>query len=858
MGDATKITSEDSGALMGGSGSKEKGFDVNKVDYGSAAAAVVSERVVETETVVEATFDSNSELECGLEGKEKIGVENLSSISNARTSVLVNGIDAGVSANASSNGVIASDEKIKDDEGSCAVTVEGDFGDLKKLSGSGTTGFYSNLNGDGKGEGHGEKLEDKDNGFLVGDFVWGKIKSHPWWPGQIYNAKDASEFAVKHKQEGRLLVAFFGDGSCSWCLPSQLIPFVENFEEMSKDSSSKSFLNAVQRAVDEVGRVVELEMICNCIPEEKKEGLARPVVVNAGLKPGVIMPKVDFYRLSIAKHESTELIAKVRQFAKAVSVDNALELAVFRSWLSAFYRFKGGYQMPQYHEPIHIEGLEDENNSVSDVANDSSDPIEAPTVGPMEEYWVPPDVDAANSRALSDDKFFHRRKQKSVAELMGESTIVKPESQKRSKNKDGTDIGKTLKKRKVEISESSEIKNENVLKAENGGVGAVNRVKPREIEVVDAEMASGEAKEELETVSSPRERKLSKYLSPPYTNLSWWMGNSSSKIVSEIGSDKSSKTARSGKRMAEGSGDLFASQSVSKYVDKASEEELPNGQLERPQTVENNMTLSFSTSHVDVPVNELLSEIQSAALDPFYLSRKGSLDMVWEFVTAFRSSTYLHGPDFKIYRKCKAGEKRKSLPSQLGNDFAPKKAQSMKTSKVLKAEGAKVERRALPCLTLSFTSGFPLPSKEDIMRLFGKFGVLNEKKTKVLPDSHLVRIVYMRDSDAEAAFKSSLIESPFGFEQVNYRLKRSSAGSRSRISRPNVCSPLKQTPADDLILDVSVVKRKFEIMTAILENYHSKFSPEDKCGLKDDMRHLREKVETTCDKVRLMAENSSS
>ncbi|KAL2528967.1 uncharacterized protein Fot_21568 [Forsythia ovata] len=41
----------------------------------------------------------------------------------------------------------------------------------------------------------------------------------------IYDPQDASSFAGKHIRMDRLLVAFFGDGSFSWCLPAQLIPF---------------------------------------------------------------------------------------------------------------------------------------------------------------------------------------------------------------------------------------------------------------------------------------------------------------------------------------------------------------------------------------------------------------------------------------------------------------------------------------------------------------------------------------------------------------------------------------------------------------------------------------------------------
>ncbi|MCI64513.1 PWWP domain protein, partial [Trifolium medium] len=30
-----------------------------------------------------------------------------------------------------------------------------------------------------------DDLVDEKSEFSVGDFVWGKIKSHPWWPGRV-------------------------------------------------------------------------------------------------------------------------------------------------------------------------------------------------------------------------------------------------------------------------------------------------------------------------------------------------------------------------------------------------------------------------------------------------------------------------------------------------------------------------------------------------------------------------------------------------------------------------------------------------------------------------------------------------
>ncbi|KAL0461690.1 UNVERIFIED_CONTAM: hypothetical protein Slati_0056600 [Sesamum latifolium] len=885
---------------MGGSGSKSKEnwvgtSDVREDGVGSAAAraaapaaAVVSEGVPQSETVVESAFDGGSPVDCGSGDQEK----EKSSVSYGSTSVSVNGSNSG-------DAVVGSGGKIKDGEGSCADNGEDECADYEKLNGSGRDGLYLDVDGDPKGEGDVEKLGNQENGFRPGDFVWGKIKSHPWWPGQVYDPEDASEFAMKCKQEGRLLVAFFGDGSCSWCLPSQLIPFVENFVEMSTRSSSKSFLNAVQSAVDEVGRLVELQMTCKCIPEEKKDALARPTVVNAGLKAGVLRPEVDIHRLSIHIYESAELIEKVRELAKTALFCSALDIAVIRSWLSAFYRSKGSHQLPAYHDPLPIEGLEDKNKNVDEVSDDFSVPIEVPIMGPQDDDWLSsPTGGAVNSQGRSDNKIYHKRKQKSVAELMGEKKTIKPESLKRVTVKDGTDLekpvssqkrkknndgeveggggasstGKTGRKRKAEVSESAGTTDEKVRVADGVSEGPLSG-KPKEINVADVE--NTDSKEESERVLSPRERKKSKYLSPPYTNLTWRTGNSSFRMESENEDDKSTKIAQVVDRTTEAT------------VDKSCERKLPNGQAEgvdisvdtNPQTTENDKKMTFPASDVDAHVNELLSEIQLAALDPFYLSKKGSLDMVWAFISALRSSTYLHGSDYKIFRKCTSGGKRKSLPSQLENqqnDSTQKKAKSpeQSTPKALKAEGTSdiskskktIEVSALPCLILEFTPRFPLPSKEDIVKLFSKFGSLNRKETKVVAESHSVQIVYVKDCDAEAAFKSSLSQSPFGLENVNYRLQRSSAGSRSTRSHTKVSPPLKRAiekrssshPADDLISDVSIIRQKLEIMTAILENYHSKFSPKDKSSLKDEMKHLMEEVETISEKVRVMAENTSS
>ncbi|KAI4295174.1 hypothetical protein MLD38_040554 [Melastoma candidum] len=89
-------------------------------------------------------------------------------------------------------------------------------------------------------------------GYNVGDMVWGKVKSHPWWPGHIFNEAFASSTVRKSRRDGSVLVAFFGDSSYGWFDP-ELIPFETNFAEKSKQTTSRAFTKAVEEAVDEAG-----------------------------------------------------------------------------------------------------------------------------------------------------------------------------------------------------------------------------------------------------------------------------------------------------------------------------------------------------------------------------------------------------------------------------------------------------------------------------------------------------------------------------------------------------------------------------------------------------------------------------
>ncbi|XAR49122.1 hypothetical protein NMG60_11032199 [Bertholletia excelsa] len=101
-------------------------------------------------------------------------------------------------------------------------------------------------------------------GYEIGDMVWGKVKSHPWWPGHIFNEAFATSSVRRTKRAGHVLVAFFGDSSYGWFDPAELIPFDENFYEKSRQTNSRNFVKAVEEAIDEASRRRALGLACRC------------------------------------------------------------------------------------------------------------------------------------------------------------------------------------------------------------------------------------------------------------------------------------------------------------------------------------------------------------------------------------------------------------------------------------------------------------------------------------------------------------------------------------------------------------------------------------------------------------------
>lgn len=623
-----------------------------------------------------------------------------------------------------------------------------------------------------------EDLGEQDHEFSFGDFVWGKIRSYPWWPGQIYDPSDASDFAVKHKGKGPLLVAYFGDGSFSWCRKSQLKRFAENYEEMSRQSDSKNFVNAVEEALDEFSRTVEVEMSCKCLPLENHIGDFKRK--NDGIRAGVSAPKGKNLKLFLARLEPEQLLGNLRCAAKTVSAASTLELGILRSWLAAFYRKKGGHLLTKYHEPIPIEGLEDKMGNGVDGTTDFSEAVIVPIQGPSEEDWTTSPI------PTSEDKVY-QRKQKSVAALMEEDMMdielkhskgsmakCMSDKKRRKGNYEGenggsssvkTSLGKRGRKRKVDTARS-----------------------PENLETVVLENDEVDGKEETIKSFASRQRKKSKYLSPPYTSPKGSVRSSGSSRNAETDSET---VARMGEQMTMVAGQLIGFTPI--------------------LTSCGNQSNKKRTKEVsDVAVNEVLSLIMSAAIDPCYSREKKYLDKITGFISAFRNSMFSDGSN---------------------------KLEMLKSKESVGAASTKPKfKEGEASLIITFPPAFALPSKDDLIKMFGKFGEINEAETDVFYNSFCARVAFVRSSDAEEAFNVCLKKSPFGNANVNYRLLYPSVGRKASSAQ-------KKTAGNDST-GLGLITQKLETLTLMVKSWDGQMTSDMKLKLEGELKDLLETVST--------------
>ncbi|PWZ09917.1 hypothetical protein Zm00014a_027807 [Zea mays] len=187
--------------------------------------------------------------------------------------------------------------------------------------------------------------------FAPPELVWGKVRSHPWWPGQVFDAADASEIALQHRKAGAPLIAYFWDRTFAWSDSSALLPFCANFTRLSTQSTMSSFVSAIDSALLEVERRVEAGLSCGCFSSNIA---TKQEVQNSGIRQGAYGAAIDSVYTRDAFHGKTFLDYISALGKKPLAGADLLDLATAKAQLRAFNRSRGSRDLPEF---VMFEGI---------------------------------------------------------------------------------------------------------------------------------------------------------------------------------------------------------------------------------------------------------------------------------------------------------------------------------------------------------------------------------------------------------------------------------------------------------------------------------------------------------------------
>lgn len=382
--------------------------------------------------------------------------------------------------------------------------------------------------------------------FASGMFVWAKVKGRTWWPALV---------SSQQKEDSVLVACFGNEETLAWCEPKQLKPFFEVFDQMSRQSGSKSFVSALHSCVREVERSLELELTCGCVPGE-----ARPNPLRG--EDGGEIPVVNL--------SPKEFRERVMDTARNVRAADLLEAARMRSWVFGFGKVSMQGDSWAFCRRRGIDDLVDKIDL---------DALPVEMVGGKDEV----------EEGLAVDSSVGKSRRRSMSKLIAEMDL---DLEDLDDDDDGGD----------DDGEDDDDKEKSLRSAKRRGRGKLETVK---------------AEEEAGSSSGRRERKKSKYLSPPYTNL-----REVGKFLAMLPRKNSSLS------------DHGVTAGSSACQDE--EEDDNKSSLLKIQRM---------------PTIELLCELLSTAENPLHLKGNRGAKVIKFFFSMYRDSKYSDGADFEDYQK---------------------------------------------------------------------------------------------------------------------------------------------------------------------------------------------------------------
>ncbi|XP_024466526.1 uncharacterized protein LOC7489624 isoform X2 [Populus trichocarpa] len=613
---------------------------------------------------------------------------------------------------------------------------------------------------------------DNEGEFSVSDLVWGKVRSHPWWPGQIFDPSDASEKAMRYHKKDCYLVAYFGDRTFAWNEASLLKPFRSHFSQVEKQSNSEVFQNAVDCSLEEVSRRVELGLACSCLPKDAYDEIKCQVVENTGIRPEASTRDGVDKDMSADLFQPDKLVDYMKALAQSPSGGaNRLEFVIAKSQLLAFYRLKGYSELPEYQFCGGLleksDALQFEDGSIDHTSAVYEDHGQ---ISSGEEILQTQRGSSHKRKHNLKDSIYPRKKERNLSDLISDSW-----------DSVGDEIGSDGKANSMLVSPSGK------------------KRKGSDTFADDAYMTGRRKTISFAKVSSTA-------LKPSFK-----IGECIQRVASQMTGSPSILKCNSPK--VDGSSDgLVGDGSDASFLHSE------DAEIKR-------IIVPTEYSSLD----DLLSQLHLTAQDP--LKGYGFLNIIISFFSDFRNSVVMDQHD-KVSGKRKTSHSSGGFPEtfefedmndtywtdrviQNGSEEQPprksRKRDNLFVPVVLDKPSGRsnsrkqysdsnydvsaqkpagyVDEKAPAELVMHFPVVDSVPSEISLNKMFRRFGPLKESETEVDRDTNRARVIFKRCSDAEAAYGSAPKFNIFGPILVNYQLNYS-------ISVPFKTPPLFQDEED--------------------------------------------------------------
>ncbi|GFZ11108.1 Tudor/PWWP/MBT superfamily protein [Actinidia rufa] len=615
-----------------------------------------------------------------------------------------------------------------------------------------------------------ESRTEKEGQFHVSDLVWGKVRSHPWWPGQIFGASDASEKARKYCKKDSFLVAYFGDQTFAWNDASLIKPFRTHFSQMEKQSSTEAFRHAVDRALEEVSRRVEFGLACSCLTGEMHDKIKTQIIVNAGIREEASRRDGGDEFSSAASFMPVNVVQYLKALAQSpYSGIDRLEFAIAQAQLLAFNHWKGFCQLPEFkmldglledgaYSPVigerkYSEGITED--AICVPSGKKQFPLGKGKPGKGKGKLVIQDTSSRKRREISSDGVSPSKKERRMSDLMSRSPSNLSNCEDEPDGKAGRNLSSSssVKKRKADdsVPDESRVKNKKVS------------LSP----VTKKAVFKSWRKHTTKSDKSQRRKGIPPEYPPPAEMLlqlhvaarDHTKGYNSLKSNVSFFSDfrnsfcLENSTSREHKKST---GKVFGKQTGKK--------------LSYPETTETSgfegMEDSYWTDRIVQSNNE-----EQVLFEPETPNEKGSPTIEPE--AALESSAKSNSKQESAVGDCELdGETTGCVDEKNDEAYTP------------------------TALILNFTDLDSLPSESNLNNIFRHYGPLNESDTEVLKKSRRAKVIFKRRSDAETAFSSTGKFSTFGPSLVSYRLNYLPSTQRKTSTSPTKQSRKSSTSGE--------------------------------------------------------------